>query len=311
MVDSETGYTGSAPNLTPDGSPMREGRPSHTALGAAMRRAAHQLLDDPLVFEDPLAIRIIGADSAKRIHREAAGSLSLSISPRLRAFLAARSRLAEDSLDAAAAHGVRQYVILGAGLDTFAYRARGRYPGLRVFEVDHPTTQVWKRDQLREAGIEIPEFLTFVPVDLASEDLRHALTRAGFDAGRPACFAWLGVSMYCTEAEVMATLGFIASSAPGSTLVFDYLGSLARLSLRARWCSRGSERRVAREGEPWLSRFDPPVLAGALRRMGFETVTDYGVSELYGRYFAGRKDGLRTGPVGHVVAAEVGRGDAR
>src|ERR1700749_3958532 len=156
---------------------MIKGRPSQTALRVATRRAAHQLFDTPKVLEDPLAVRIIG--------RDVAGSLS-SIADRLspsarymRAFMAARARYAEDQLAEAVGRGVTQFVILGAGLDTFGYR--NPFPNLRVFEVDHPATQAWKHEQLQAAGIVVPASSQLVPVDFEKQSLRAQLEAAGFD----------------------------------------------------------------------------------------------------------------------------------
>jgi methyltransferase (TIGR00027 family) len=143
----------------------------------AERRAAHQLLDQPLVFEDPLAVRIIGARAEANLPEQPKNF----VAARFRAFMAARSRFAEDELRDAVARGVRQYVILGAGLDTFAYR--NPYPELRVFEVDHPSTQAWKRKRLAQVGIPVPSTMTFAPVDFTRETFDDALANAGFDEG--------------------------------------------------------------------------------------------------------------------------------
>ena len=144
---------------------MKENLPSGTAQRVAMRRAAHQLLDDPKVFDDPVALRIIDKESASALQADPHQFEATPLSPYLRAFVAARSRYAEDELALGVQRGVSQYVILGAGLDTFAYR--NPYPEgvLRVFEVDHPATQTWKRARLEEMGIALPGDVTFAPVD--------------------------------------------------------------------------------------------------------------------------------------------------
>src|SRR5580704_4643658 len=153
---------------------MRSDAPSRTAQRVAMRRAAHQLLDNPIVFEDPLAVAIAEGDP------EPSADAPLPYSRALRAFLVVRSRYGEDQLARAVARGVRQYVVLGAGLDTFAYRNPFQSSGLHVFEVDHPATQAWKREQLRSAGIAVPQSLTFVPVDFERQVLPDELRQAGF-----------------------------------------------------------------------------------------------------------------------------------
>src|SRR5664279_3830518 len=169
---------------------MKHGTPSRTALRVALRRAAHQIHDSPLVFEDPVAIPILGATYADELRRTPVRD-DRPFSIALRAFIVARSRYAEDNLRHALAKGIRQYVLLGAGLDTFAYR--NPYPELRVFEVDHPATQEWKRDLLQASGIPVPENLTYVPVNFEHESLDGELKAAGFDFRAPAYFAWLGV----------------------------------------------------------------------------------------------------------------------
>src|SRR5580693_1539028 len=147
---------------------MQEGKFSRTAQRVAIRRAAHQLLDQPRVLDDPLALRIIGADAAEELRSNPKEHHAFSRA--FRAFMAARSRYAEDELARAVAHGVRQYVVLGAGLDTFAYR--NPYPGLRVFEVDHPATQAWKLEMLQKAGLGTAPGAVFVPVDFETDSLR-------------------------------------------------------------------------------------------------------------------------------------------
>src|ERR1700733_14197321 len=174
---------------------MQEGKFSKTAHRVAIRRAAHQLLDQPKVLDDPLALRIIGTEAAEDLRSNPKEHHAFSRA--FRAFMAARSRYAEDELAHAVSHGVTQYVVLGAGLDTFAYR--NPHAGLRVFEVDHPDTQAWKRERLLAANIEIPSSLTFVPIDFEQQTLDGGLTNTGFDANAPAFFSWLGVTPYLTR----------------------------------------------------------------------------------------------------------------
>ena len=181
-------------------------QPSLTAWRVALERAAHQIFDRPRVLEDPVALAIVGERGVAEI-RGAALRYGLPPSRYLRAFLVARSRVAEEALAAALSCGVRQYVVLGAGLDTFAYRNPYPTSALKVFEVDHPATQEWKRRQLAAAGLAIPESLTFVPVDFESEALAARLSSAGFRAGEPAFFSWLGVTMYLTRTPVLDTIG--------------------------------------------------------------------------------------------------------
>src|SRR6202035_6128756 len=178
---------------------MQEGKFSKTAHRVAIRQAAHQLLDQPRVLDDPLALRIIGSQAEQELRSNPREHHAFSRA--FRAFMAARSRYAEDELARAVAHGVTQYVVLGAGLDTFAYR--NPHPGLRVFEVDHPATQAWKREQLQAANIAIPPSLTFVPIDFELQTLADGLSRSGFNANAAAFFSWLGVTPYLTREACM------------------------------------------------------------------------------------------------------------
>jgi len=282
----------------------REPRLSTTAQRVALRRAAHQLLDDPRVFEDPVALRMAGLESAASLLADPGQSEGTPLSRYLRAFMAARSRYAEDQLALAVGEGIRQYVILGAGLDTFAYR--NPYPDgmLRVFEVDHPATQAWKRTRLAEAGIPIPPDLTFASVDFETQTLAEGLRRAGHDAGEPTFFSWLGVTPYLTVETVFATLRFIASAA-GSRIVFDYAIPPSSLTPLQRRVFDALAQRVAMAGEPWQAFFDPPSLAEELRRMGFNQVEDVGPEAMNARYFSGRTDGLRVGSLAHMMDARV------
>ena len=199
---------------------MQPARPSHTALRVALRRAAHQFYDaPPLVLDDPIAIPILGPQYAEELGKTAS-KLHKPFSVALRAFLIARSRYAEDTLAAAVAHGITQYVLLGAGLDTFAYR--NPYPHLHVFEVDRPATQQWKLELLDRSNIPIPSNLTYVPIDFEHETLPEQLQAAGFNPQLPTFFAWLGVVPYLSESAVFAALGFVASLPGGGEVVFDY-----------------------------------------------------------------------------------------
>jgi len=197
---------------------------------------------------------------------------------------------------------VRQFVVLGAGLDTFAYR-HPQTP-VRVFEVDHPATQAWKREALAAAGIAVPACLTFAPVDFERQTLAGGLAAAGFDAGAPAMFSWLGVVMYLTAEAFAATLGFIASMPAGTAVVFDYAVDRGSLSIAERVGLAVLERRVKRAGEPLRTFFRPVDLARRLADAGFLSVEDLGADELNARYFAGRADKLRvTGGIGRLIIA--------
>ena len=280
---------------------MRD-QPSLTAWRVALSRAAHQIFDRPPVHEDRVALAIVGEPGVEEIRR-AALRYSLPPARYLRAFLAARSHIAERALAEAVRHGVRQYVVLGAGLDTFAYRSPYPASQLRVFEVDHPATQAWKRRQLAAAQLAPPESLVFVSADFESETLSDRLASAGFRAGEPAFFSWLGVTMYLTRAAVLGTLGYVAGLPRRSGVVFDYVVPPAQLTLVRRMGVRAVMRRVAAAGEPWQTFFEPRELAGELRSFGFRELEDLGSGELNARFFSGRADGLRVGDVGRLMRA--------
>jgi methyltransferase (TIGR00027 family) len=281
---------------------MIESRPSRTAERVAIRRAAHQLLDSPRVHDDPLALHILGDAQAAAIRLDPRRFEDGRVAPVLRAFLAVRSRLAEDTLAQAVAAGVRQYVVLGAGLDTFAYR--NPYPALRVFEVDHPATQAWKRQRLAEAYIAVPEGVTFAAVDFASESLPSALRAAGLRRDEPSFFSWLGVTPYLEPANVLATLAAIALfAANGGGVVFDYNVPTASLAPLPRAAFEALAARVAAAGEPFRGYFEPQALVAAMHAMGFHGVRDLGPDELNATFFSNRADGLRVGSAGHIVTA--------
>ncbi|HUP05130.1 MAG TPA: SAM-dependent methyltransferase [Bryobacteraceae bacterium] len=283
---------------------LPHGRPSRTAERVARRRAAHQILDRPLVFEDPYALRILGA-GAESLPSDGS-SLQDLFSRSLRAFLAVRSRYAEDCLAAAVERGVRQYVILGAGLDTFAYRNPHANPGLRVFEVDHPATQAWKREMASQAGIPTPPTLTFAPVDFESQELGGGLRAAGFRADLPAFFGWLGVVPYLTEEAFLATARFIASTPPAGGVAFDYTVAESHLSPEERVAFTALASRVAKAGEPFKLFFDPAALARQLVALGFSAIEDLEPDEINARYFEGRADGLQVrGRAGRLLSAQV------
>jgi methyltransferase (TIGR00027 family) len=277
---------------------MNEGRPSRTAQRVAVRRAAHQLLDRPLVFEDPFALKIIGADAAAATQAKADGRVSGSF----RAFMAVRSRYSEDELANAFARGVRQYVVLGAGLDTFAWR--NPWPDLQVFEVDFPATQHWKRQRLANVGMSAPSTLTFAPVDFEAQTLADGLRAAGFDAGQSAYFSWLGVTMYLTREAFESTISFIGALPAGSGLTFDYAVHRSELGLFEKLALDHLERKVAAMGEPFQLFFRTAELKATMTRLGFNDIEDTGSDDLNARYLAGRADGLKLrGGIGRLMRA--------
>lgn len=274
---------------------MRDGQPSQTARGAAVYRAIHQTYEDAAIFRDPFAERILDAETRAALSSIAADPLHRGI----RLFIVSRSRFSEEALAASVARGARQVVVLGAGLDTFSLR--NPFPDVRVFEVDFPATQVWKRERLREADIAAPETLTFAPVDFERESLADGLARAGFRRDQPAFFQWLGVSMYLTRETVFSTLDFIAGI-PGSAVAFDYTEPFESQSPERRARLTAMEESAAARGEPWLSFFDPPEIAAILRDKGFGDIEDFGFADLIKHYSPELGRGLQSGG-GHVIRA--------
>ena len=276
---------------------MQVGQPSRTAWAAAGHRAAHQVLERGYIFSDPLALRILG-EEADAIVREAREDPSKR---RLRIFIAARTRFAEDALAAAVEGGVSQVVVLGAGLDTYAYRSPFG-DRVRIFEADHPATQAWKRQRLAEAAIALPGWLAFAPVDFERETLGEGLEAAGFDRAQETFFTWLGVVPYITEQAVWATLGFIASLPNGAHVVFDYSNPPASLAPERRLEHEKRAERVAGLGEAWVTYFETNELRGQLMGLGFTEVEDLGPPQIVSRHFPGRGSSLPD-QGGHIVRA--------
>jgi methyltransferase (TIGR00027 family) len=275
---------------------MRDGQPSLTARGAAAYRAIHQTHEGAAIFRDPFAAQIL--DDATR-----ATLAEIAVDPSrrgIRLFIVSRSRFSEDALAASVARGARQVVVLGAGLDTFSLR--NPFPDVRVFEVDFPTTQAWKRDRLKAASLAVPKTLTFAPVDFEREGLADGLARAGFRRDQPAFFQWLGVSMYLTRETVFSTLDFIASI-PGSAVALDYTEPFENQSPERRASLTAMAESAAARGEPWLSFFDPPEIAAVLREKGFGDIEDLGFANLIKHYSPELGRGLQPGG-GHVVRAQ-------
>jgi methyltransferase (TIGR00027 family) len=279
---------------------MQQSIPSRTALRVALRRAAHQLYDaKPLVFDDPIAVPILGQEYLPELHKTAT-KLEKPFSVALRAFLVARSRYAEDTLANAVAQGIKQYVLLGAGLDTFAYR--NPYLDLRVFEVDHPATQQWKRELLATNRIPVPHNLTFVAVDFEHEALSDQLLAAEFDPAASTFFAWLGVVPYLTLEAFRSTLRFIAARPSYSGLVFDYGQPRSALPRLEQLAHDSLAARVKLAGEPFQLFFTPREIAAELG--AFYNLEDIGSPEINSLYFANRTDSLRVlGSAVHLLSA--------
>jgi methyltransferase (TIGR00027 family) len=284
---------------------MEHARPSRTALRVAMRRAAHQLYDaPPLVFDDPIAVTILGPHAAEieRTPGRNPANKPRPFSISLRAYLVARSRYAEDLLAHAVQRGVTQYVLLGAGLDTFAYR--NPHPSLHVFEIDHPATQQWKRELLLTTALPTPAGLTYVPVDFERQSLPTQLHAAGFNPAAPTFFAWLGVVPYLTLEAFRATVSFIAAQPPTSGLILDYAQPRHMLPPDEQLALDSLAARVQLAGEAFQLFFTPAEIATELA--AFRNIEDIGPSDINARYFAARTDNLKIlGSGGRFVSASL------
>ena len=284
---------------------MLEQQPSKTALAAAAYRAAHQVLEQGRVFADPLAVPILGLDPEVFRQNPEAHEAKRGI----RFFVVARSNIAEAALaQGVETRGVGQLVVLGAGLDTFACR-NSFGDRLKVFEVDHPATQAWKRRRLSEAGIAVPDNLIYAPVDFERENLSEQLAKAGLDPDVRTFFTWLGVVPYLTKAAIASTLSQIAAHPGGAEVVFDYSEPREMIdpALRAHYEERAA--RVAAIGEPFLSFFEPAALHEELGALGFARIDDLDLPAIVLRLFGEPKDPAAQGSApprragGHVLLA--------
>jgi len=283
---------------------MEAGKPSYTALAMGRLRAVHQVLDErPLVFTDPVALPIMGADARDEIldardHYRRPNMLGA------RGYAVVRARFGEDRLRRAVARGVRQVVLLGAGLDTWPYRQQEHAPGTRVFEVDHPATQEWKLSRLAAAAIDLPTGVTHVAVDFERGDVVSCLLDGGFDHEQPAVCLWMGVSYYLEPAQVSALLGTLAGLAIGSELILDFMLPLELMDATGRAQHQSFANVAIREAEPLRARYTPAAFETELRDCGFTRVEHTDSATLRATYLAGRTDGLRVdGTTGLVTAA--------
>jgi methyltransferase (TIGR00027 family) len=297
---------------------VEEGTPSITAIACATLRAAHMLWDDsPKIFEDTLALRLSGCEGEAalraqldRVDAETARSSNPEFAVTLRRYITAmvimRSRYIEDEVEQAIGRGISQYVILGAGLDSFGYRRLDLAKVLRVFEVDHPATQAWKRTRLQDAGIGLPANLSLVPVDFEKQSLIESLRMSGYHADAPAVLSWLGVATYLTYDAIFRTLRTVAELEPGTEIIFQYTVPKELLDEESQRMLAAVMAFAASHGEPFKSFFEPNLLAQQLQKLGFAELSDLGPDEAAARYFSGRADGLRPLASEHFMRARVG-----
>jgi methyltransferase (TIGR00027 family) len=265
--------------------------PSRTALMAAMGRAVHREGPPPHILDDWLAADLAGADG-----REIVAGMQERASPeRLHAFqawTAARSRFVEDFVVAGVDDGIEQYVLLGAGLDSFAYRRTDLADRLTVFEVDHPLSQAWKRDRLEELQVPIPGNVVFAPVDFETMSLRDGLVAAGMDVDRRAVVAWIGVTMYLERDAIGATLATIGTCASGTRLVLSFDQPAEVLDERGRALLADVSGTAAQLGEPFISPLRRDEVERLLAEHGFTAVTHFGTPDATRDYFAGVDIGM-------------------
>src|SRR5262245_17487809 len=278
---------------------MKSNDPSRTALMIARQRAAHQVLDHGAILNDPFAMKILNEDQTDVLQFANAHALA-SIG---RLFTTARSRIAEDALSEAVEGGIRQIVILGAGLDTFALRSPHGARHIRIYEADNPATQVWKRQRLAEGRLALPPCLVFVPVDFEREDLGEALVGAGFEQNSPAFFSWLGVVPYLTHDAIGSTLDYMASI-QNSEVVLDYMESPQAFSQEIRELVTKRTEQLEKIDERWASTFEPAGIAAILHSRGFCDIEDINFQEIRSR-FGHAVQGLAAGQAGlHVLHAK-------
>jgi methyltransferase (TIGR00027 family) len=285
---------------------MQDDSPSVTAQGAAIMRALHQEVPQAeRILDDPIAPLLVArSPEAVAARRRLLSSLPEPVRLRLTNFVL-RSRYAEDALCEAALLGIEQYVVLGAGLDTFAYRQPPWAERLRIFEVDHPATQRWKRSELVTASVSVPDNVVYAPVDFAVSSLKECLAAAGVDLGRPTFFSLLGVSQYLTSTELNDTLSLVASCPRESEVVLSFVVPDELLSPGDAELVGLFVSRFAAIGEPWLTRIEPGRLAAQLSRLGFSTAEHLSPTLANERYFRSRSDGLSACILEQMILARV------
>jgi methyltransferase (TIGR00027 family) len=267
---------------------------SVTAEGVAIQRALHQTLDAaPKILDDPIAPLLLDLDSgSSKASIAGIESMTRPVKSPFRAVFIMRSRYTEDCLAESLVRGVRQYVILGAGLDTFAYRQPAWGNSLRIYEVDHPATQEWKRERLEGAKVSIPGNLIFAPIDFETTSLREGLSTAGFDSCTPSFFSLLGVSQYLTAEAVESIFGFVRSLPQGTELVFEFIVPDDLMPADEASVFGAIASFAADRGEPWLTRLRPEELKSRLTALGFSQVYHLSPQAANERYFQGRRDEL-------------------
>jgi len=267
---------------------MLPGEPSRTLLRAAVRRAAHQLFDQPLIFNDPVVVHLV-PEACDQTSRDRVEDPATPEGRLFRLWFATRMRFAEDRLAQAATRGVTQYVILGSGLDTFPWRQPGFATTMQIFAADHPASLAWVQRRLRERGLCRPANLNFVPVDLEKEHLDTQLAACGFDPSLMSFCSALGVTQYLDRCAVDAFLTFTAGLSRGSEIVFSFAPPDDELAGADLEIATQSSTRTATLGEPWKSRLRPDDLIKRLKQLGFKDIFHLTPELAHQMYFAGHQ----------------------
>jgi methyltransferase (TIGR00027 family) len=304
---------------------MVESSPSRTAMVTSLMRAVHSRSDPSPLLDDPWGDRLISESEREGMRERMLARMDPDARERAlrssKSFLdeylltnssfpgvVIRSRYAEDALREAAARGVRQYVLIGAGFDSFALRRPAFSNGLQIFEIDHPATQTFKLQRIRECGLSLPPLVHFIAADLAKEDLATALARSAFRRDEPAFFSWLGVTVYLTREANLATLRAVAAcGAAGSELVFTYVDQIEFAPGGSRLSHSENARVVAMIGEPYLSGFDPGEIANDLAGVGFELIEDLDGTAMSERYAGADGKTLQPPASLHIARARVAK----
>jgi len=279
-------------------------QPSRTLLGSAITRAQHQLLDTPRIFDDPIILDLV-PEAAEPAALAEFRTYSESALILLRAMFALRSRFVEDRLAEAASRGVRQYVMIGAGLDTFPWRQPDFAQCMQLFAADHPASPTWTRGRLRERAMSTPRNLIHVPVDLEVQCLGEALAAGGFDPKIGSFCSLLGVTQYLKGEAIDPLLRFVVSLPPGSEIVFSFVIPEGELDGDDLDVAIRSAARTDALGEPWKSRLRARDLIERLAQIGFGEIFHLTRAAAQARYFAGRGDGLRAPALEQLIAAIV------
>jgi methyltransferase (TIGR00027 family) len=279
-----------------------EARPSRTAMMAAVVRGRHRLEDSPpWILDDPIALAFVGP-SWRDIAAWSDARYSIELGRQMRAGIAIRSRYAEHRLEIGE---FRQYVLLGAGLDSFPWRRPDLLGLLRVFEVDHPASQAWKRERMDELGLATSEHQVFAPIDFEVESLDKGLDAAGFDWDQPTIFSWLGVIPYLTINAVETTLRIISLCQSGSEVVFEYGLAEPFMDDFGREFVAGFSSVATNVGEPLQTGWSPEEAEQVVTRCGLRVADHPSREDLVDRYFGGRTDGLQPWSASRLMAATV------